>query len=190
MLHPEAEIEDGVEIGTGTRVWARSHIRSGARIGRDCVVGECVFVDVGVRLGDRCKVQNNALIYHGTEAEDEVFIGPAACLTNDRHPRAATPEGRLRGAEDWRLDGIRLRHGSSIGAGAVVVAGVNVGRYALVAAGAVVTRDVLDHALVAGCPAHRIGWACACGLTMSADLRCQGCGRAYAERQTGLVERA
>jgi tetrahydrodipicolinate N-succinyltransferase len=127
------------------------------------VIGRDAFVDEGVAVGDRVKIQNGALVYHGVTVEDGVFIGPGAILTNDRYPRAITASGELARADDWTVSPIRLRAGCSIGAGAVVVAGITVGRFATVGAGAVVTRDVPDHALVAGNPARRLGWVCACG---------------------------
>ncbi len=142
-------------------------------------------------LGDRVKVQNLALVYHGVTVEDGVFIGPNAILTNDRYPRAITASGDLARADDWVVSPITLRRGSSIGAGAVVVAGVDVGRFATVGAGSVVTREVPDHALVAGSPARRIGWVCACGRRLVADggltapadhvgsARCPLCGATY-----------
>ena len=127
------------------------------------MVGRDAFIDEGVTIGDRVKIQNAALVYHGVTVEDGVFIGPNAILTNDRFPRAITATGALARADDWTVSPILLRTGASIGAGAVVVAGTTVGRFATVGAGAVVTRDVPDHALVAGNPARRIGWVCACG---------------------------
>lgn len=196
-VHATADLEPDVSIGPGTSVWHRAQVRTGARIGADCVIGRDVFVDEGVTIGDRVKVQNQALVYHGVTVEDGVFVGPGAILTNDRYPRAITSSGELARAEDWQVSPISLRHGCSIGAGAVVVAGVEVGRFAMVGAGAVVTRDVPSHALVAGSPARRLGWVCACGVRLvdangdpvpaephlyaaKTNLRCPGCGRQYA----------
>jgi len=187
FVHTSADVEDGVDIGEGTHVWARTHVRHGARIGRDCTIGENVLVDVDVHVGDRCKVQSGALLYHGAEIEDEVFIGPAACLTNDRFPRAATPDGALKTLDDWTVSGVRLEKGCAIGAHAVVVAGVTVHRWAMVGAGAVVTRDVPAHALVVGNPSRRIGWVCRCGNRLDDDLRCS-CGRAHRQDGDGLRE--
>ena len=150
-------------------MWHRAQIREGAVVGDDCIVGKDAYVDEGVRIGDRVKIQNGALVYHGVTVESGVFIGPGAILTNDRNPRAIAADGALAAADDWTVDPITLRYGSSIGAGAVVVAGVDVGRFALVGAGAVVTRSVPDHAVVAGNPARPIGWACACGRALVDD---------------------
>jgi UDP-2-acetamido-3-amino-2,3-dideoxy-glucuronate N-acetyltransferase len=162
-IHSTADLEAGVSVGAGTGIWHRAQVRTGARIGAECVIGRDVFIDEGVALGDRVKVQNLALIYHGVTVEDGVFIGPNAILTNDRYPRAITATGELARAADWVISPIVLRHGCSIGAGAVVVAGSDVGAYATVGAGSVVTRFVPAHALVVGSPARRIGWVCACG---------------------------
>jgi acetyltransferase-like isoleucine patch superfamily enzyme len=159
-------------------------------------VGRDAFIDEGVVIGDRVKIQNAALVYHGVSVEDGVFIGPGAILTNDRYPRAITSAGDVARAGDWRVSPIVVRYGASIGAGAVIVAGVEIGRFAMVGAGGVVTRSVPPHALVAGSPAHRIGWVCACGGRLitpdgssapaqpahySADkgLHCPACGRIY-----------
>ena len=190
-IHPTADIEPDVSIGPGTTVWNRAQVRTGARIGADCIVGRDAFIDVGVVIGDRVKIQNAALVYQGVTVDDGVFIGPNAILTNDRFPRATTVSGELARAEDWVVSPIRLRTGASIGAGAVVVAGNDVGRFATVGAGAVVTRDVPDHALVAGNPARRIGWVCACGQRLldqdsrpvpsqgSGAASCGACGSRY-----------
>jgi acetyltransferase-like isoleucine patch superfamily enzyme len=195
-VHSSADIEADVEIGPGTAVWHRSHVRTGARIGADCIVGGGVYIDTDVTIGDRVKIQNGALVYHGVTVDDGVFIGPGAILTNDRFPRAITSTGELARDEDWQVSPISLQYGCSIGAGAVVVAGVDVGRFATVGAGAVVTHSVTNHALVAGSPARRIGWVCACGerlvdsngepapadpdrYSIDADLICAGCGRRY-----------
>ena len=196
-IHPSADLEADVAVGAGTSVWHRAQIRTGARIGAECVIGRDAFIDEGVTLGDRVKVQNLALVYHGTTVEDGVFIGPNAICTNDRYPRAITATGALARAQDWQVSPITLRYGCSIGAGAVIVAGVDVGRFATVGAGSVVTRTVPAHALVAGSPARRIGWVCACGnrlldhegrpapaqverYAIDAGLTCPVCQRRYA----------
>ena len=162
-VHPSADLEAGVSIGAGSSVWHRAQVRNGARIGAACIVGRDAFIDEGVSIGDRVKIQNAALVYHGVTVEDGVFIGPNAILTNDRFPRAITRTGELARADDWTVSPILLRRGCSIGAGTVVVAGTVVGSFATVGAGAVVTRDVPDHALAAGNPARRLGWVCFCG---------------------------
>jgi acetyltransferase-like isoleucine patch superfamily enzyme len=197
QVHPSADIEPDVSVGPRTAIWQRAQIRRGARIGAECVIGRDVFVDVGVVVGDRVKIQNGALLYQGVSVEDGVFIGPGAILTNDRHPRAITSTGDLAGDDDWTVSPIVLRHGCSVGAGAVLVAGLEVGTYAMVGAGAVVTRDVPGHALIAGNPARRIGWVCACGrrlkdstghdapaererYAIDTNLVCEACGRHYA----------
>ena len=191
-IHPTADLEADVWVGPRSSIWHRAQVRIGARIGAECVIGRDAFIDEHVTLGDRVKVQNLALVYHGVTVEDGVFIGPNAILTNDRFPRAITAAGELARADDWTVSPITLRTGCSIGAGAVVVAGTDVGRFATVGAGSVVTRSVPDHALVAGNPARRIGWVCACGqrLVNAAGDRapadhagpalCAVCGATYA----------
>ena len=163
MIHPTADVDPSATIGPGTRVWELVRVRERAIVGADCIIGRGAYVDVGVLVGDRVKIQNNALIYHGVQVGSGVFIGPGAILTNDRHPRSVTLDGELAGPEDWVLARIDLDEGSSIGAGAVVVAGCRIGKYATVGAGAVVTRSVPDHALVVGNPARPLGWVCRCG---------------------------
>jgi UDP-2-acetamido-3-amino-2,3-dideoxy-glucuronate N-acetyltransferase len=168
-VHASADLEAGVTVGPGTSIWHRAQIRTGAAIGAECIIGRDAFIDEGVRLGDRVKVQNGALVYHGVTVEDGVFIGPGAILTNDRYPRAITSTGELSRASDWEVSPIVLHRGCSIGAGAIVVAGIDVGSFATVGAGAVVTRPVAAHALVVGSPARRIGWVCACGARLTND---------------------
>lgn len=186
FVHSGADVSPDAVIGDGTRIWHGSHVREGAVLGVDCTVGEGVYVDAGVRIGASCKIQNGALVYRGVTLEDGVFVGPHVCFTNDRHPRAVSPEGRKLGAEDWNVVPTLVRHGASIGAGAVVVAGVTIGRFAMVAAGAVVTRDVPDHGLVMGVPARPAGFVCACGARLAvvpapdAGRRlCAACGRLW-----------
>ena len=164
-IHASADLEPDVAVGADSAIWQRAQVRTGARIGRQTTVGRDAFIDTDVRIGDRVKIQNAALIYHGVTIEDGVFIGPGAILTNDRFPRAITPMGELAGPEDWEVSPITLRYGCSVGAGAVVVAGIDVGRFATIGAGAVVTRNVPAHALVAGSPARGAVWPAGGGGT-------------------------
>ena len=162
-VHPTATVEDGAVLGPGTQVWHQAQVRRNARVGGDCVLGKGVFVDVDVTIGDRCKLQNYVNVFHGSVVEDEVFLGPLAVLTNDRFPRAATPDGGLKSDADWAVEGITVRHGASVGARAVVLPGVEIGRWAIIGAGAVVLRDVEPHRVVVGNPARPLAWAGRCG---------------------------
>lgn len=168
MIHPTADVSPAAHIGAGTRIWHQVQVREGAVIGENCILGKDVYIDFEVVIGDNVKIQNGALIYHGVTLEDGVFIGPQACLTNDRVPRAITPDGRLKTAEDWEVGTIRVCYGASIGAGAVILPDVTVGRFAMVAAGAVVTRSVPDYGLVVGVPARLMGYVCPCGRRLEA----------------------
>ena len=161
FVHPSAEVEDGARIGPGTKVWHLAHVRSTARVGAGCVLGRNVYVDADVVVGDLVKIQNNVSIYQGVTLEDEVFVGPCAVFTNDLRPRAQNP--------DWQVTPTLVRRGASIGANATIVCGVEVGSYAMVAAGAVVTRDVAPYQLVAGNPARPKGWVDASGRVVSRD---------------------
>ena len=153
-----ADVDPTATVGDGSSVWHLAQVRDGARLGEECIVGRGAYIGSGVRVGARCKIQNYALIYEPATLEDGVFVGPAVVLTNDTFPRAVNPDGSLKSASDWEATGVTLRTGAAVGARAVCVAPVTVGRWATVAAGAVVTRDVPDFALVAGVPARRIGW--------------------------------
>jgi len=145
-------------IGTGTKVWENSQIRENVIIGNDCNIGRNVYVGPGVKIGSIVKIQNNALIYEPAIVADGVFIGPGVIFTNDLHPRAITHDGTKKTEEDWNKEGVTVEYGASIGAGAICVAPVKIGKWAMVAAGSVVTKDVLDFSLVAGVPAKQIGW--------------------------------
>jgi acetyltransferase-like isoleucine patch superfamily enzyme len=185
-IHPSAEVAPSARIGPGTSVWNQAQVREGARIGASCVIGKNVYVDRDVVIGDRVKVQNNVSLYHGVSVEDGVFIGPHACFTNDRLPRAVNADGSPKTDADWEVVPILVRSGAAIGANATILPGVTIGRWAMVGAGAVVTHDVADHELVAGNPARRIGGACACGQPLR-DAHdgspfagdCPRCGRPF-----------
>lgn len=183
-IHPTADVSDQAEIGPGTRIWHQVQVREGAVIGNECILGKGAFVDLKVRIGDRCKLQNGAFVFHGFNLEEGVFLGPGVMLLNDKNPRAINPDGSLKSDSDWTVSEAIVRRGAAIGGGAVVLPGVSIGRFAMVGAGAVVTREVPDHAIVFGNPARLKGFACACGrqlrpLESKPDvmpMRCPGCG--------------
>lgn len=157
-VQASADVADGVVLGAGTSVWHLAQVRENAVLGAGCVVGRGAYVGPGVTMGDNCKLQNYALVYEPAVLGHGVFIGPAVVLTNDTYPRAVSVDGTLKSAADWDPVGVTIGDGASIGARSVCVAPLRIGRWALVAAGSVVTKDVPDHALVAGVPATRIGW--------------------------------
>lgn len=153
-----ADVDPTAQIGENSSVWHLAQIRENAVLGRNCIIGRGAYIGSGVKIGDNCKIQNGALVYEPAELEDGVFVGPAVVFTNDAYPRAITPNGDLKSASDWEAVGVTVRTGASIGARSVCIAPVTIGAWALVAAGATVTKDVPDFALVAGTPARRIGW--------------------------------
>lgn len=158
VVHPSADVADTAVIGAGSKVWNYAQLREGSVLGEECIVGQGAYVGAGVIVGNRCKIQNHALVYEPARLGNGVFIGPAVVLTNDTYPRAVNPDGSGKSASDWTPTGVTIKDGASIGANATCVAPVTVGAWAIVAAGAVVTTDVPDYALVAGVPAKRIGW--------------------------------
>src|SRR5437667_5115714 len=149
-VHPTAEVSPEAQVGAGTRIWRQAHIREHAYIGESCNIGKGVYIDARVRIGSRVKIQNHVSIFEGVTLEDGVFVGPHVCFTNDLAPRAITPDGVLKGAEDWEITPTLVKYGASIGAGAIILCGITIGKFALVGAGSVVRRDVPQHRLVFG----------------------------------------
>ncbi len=181
-IHPSAIVAASAQIGAGTKIWMNAQVREDARIGRECIVGKDAYIDFQVTIGDRCKIQNGALIYHAADLAEGVFIGPGAILTNDRVPRAVTPDGELAGAGDWDAGKTRIGRGASVGAGAILLTNLTIGEYALIGAGAVVTRNVPPHTLVVGNPARPIGFVCRCGQRLVQDAglwKCERDGSSY-----------
>ncbi len=182
FVHPTSIIDERVIIGQGTKIWHFCHIQSDAVIGENCSFGQNVNVSNHVRIGNGCKVQNNVSLYEGVELDDYVFCGPSCVFTNDLTPRAKYPKGRA---------GYRktvVHEGASIGANSTIVCGHTIGKWAMIAAGAVVTSDVPNYALMMGVPARLRGWICECGDVLSDDFVCNKCGRTYREVPEGLEE--
>ena len=170
--HPTSVVDENVEIGKGTKIWHFSHIQAGARIGKNCSLGQNVNVSNNVKLGDGVKIQNNVSVYEGVELEDCVFCGPSCVFTNDTTPRARYPKNH-------RYKKTLIKHDATLGANCTIVCGHTIGEFAMVAAGAVVTKDFEPYALMAGVPARRIGWVCECGNVLDKEQLCLDCGRKY-----------
>jgi UDP-2-acetamido-3-amino-2,3-dideoxy-glucuronate N-acetyltransferase len=194
-VHPTALVETD-RLGGGTRVWAFTHVASGATVGRDCNIGSHCYLESGVVVGDAVTIKNGNHLWAGVTLDDGVFVGPGVVFTNDRFPRSprlGVTGSRYASPESWLVP-TRVRRGATIGAGAVIVAGVTIGAFAFVAAAALVTSDVPAHALVMGRPARQVGWACLCArrLAPSRDGKwaCPECGRRYVlegDRMAGPV---
>lgn len=195
-VQPTAQVDETAEIGAGSSVWDLAQIREGARLGEGCVVGRGAYVGTGVTMGDNCKLQNYALVYEPAELGDGVFIGPAVVLTNDLNPRSVDPDGKQKRGGDWEAVGVKIADGASLGARSVCVAPVRIGRWSMVAAGAVVTKDVPDFALVVGVPARQIGWVGKAGVRLveradeSGVWECPRTGAVYVEKDGVLDERS
>ncbi len=182
FVHESSYVDDNVVIGEGTKVWHFCHIQKGSRIGEKCSLGQNVNIANNVKIGNGVKIQNNVSVYEGVELEDFVFCGPSMVFTNDLTPRSKYPKG---------IAGYRktlVKYGASIGANATVVCGHTIGRWAMIASGAVVTKDVPDYALFAGVPAKHIGWVCECGVPLKEDLHCKECSREYSLSENVLSE--
>lgn len=182
FVHETSYIDENVAIGKGTKIWHFCHVQGGADIGKNCSLGQNVNVGKNVKVGNGCKVQNNVNLCEGVELEDYVFCGPSCVFTNDLTPRAKYPKGHSGYIKTY------VCTGATIGANATIVCGHTIGKWAMIAAGAVVTQNVKDHTLVAGVPAKRIGVVCECGEVLKDGLQCSSCGRKYKEYENGLYE--
>ena len=182
LVHKSSYIDDNVLIGSGTKVWHFCHIQSGAVIGEKCTLGQNVNVSNNVKIGNYVKIQNNVSLYEGVELEDYVFCGPSCVFTNDLTPRCKYPKG----SENYKTT--LVKEGASIGANATIICGCEIGKHALIGAGAVVTKDVKSYALVIGNPARQVGWVCECGEILDSDRKCKTCKRVYVEENGTLEE--
>ena len=189
-IHPTA-ICDSQEVGEGTRVWAFAHVLNGAVIGRNCNIGDHVYIEGGAYLGRDVTVKNQVMIWEGVTIEDGVFVGPGVIFTNDRHPRSrclSEAAVRYSRTENW-LTTTTVKRGAAVGARTVILSGLTIGCFASIGAGAVVTKDVPDHRIMLGNPARPIGWACACGMSLNVDLICESCKRRFSIDGHDLVNR-
>lgn len=195
-VQPTAQVDETAVIGAGSSVWELAQIREGAKLGEGCVVGRGAYVGTGVQIGDNVKLQNYALVYEPAELGDGVFVGPAVVLTNDHNPRSVDPDGKQKRGGDWEAVGVKVAEGASLGARSVCVAPVRIGRWSMVAAGAVVTKDVPDFALVVGVPARQIGWVGRAGVRLvereaeAGVWECPQSGTVYVEKDGVLAEQA
>ena len=182
FIHETSIIDAGVTIGKGTKIWHFSHIQQGVVIGKDCSFGQNVNISNNVKIGNNVKIQNNVSVYEGVELEDYVFCGPSMVFTNDLTPRSKYPKGSSYYKKTL------VKEGASIGANATIVCGNTLGKCCMIAAGAVVTKDVPNYAIVAGLPAKQVGWVCECGEILQDNLNCATCERKYIKIKFGLEE--
>lgn len=169
FIHPSAHVSDQAKIGEGTKVWINVQVRENVSIGTNCIISKDVYVDHGVQIGNNCKIQNSVSVYNGVTIEDDVFVGPNVSFTNDKVPRAFNP--------NWKITPTLVKKGVSLGANSTIVCGVTVGKYAMVAAGSVVTKNVPAYALVLGNPAKLIAYVCECGNRLGSGNICPVCGK-------------
>lgn len=182
FVHESSYIDEDVKIGEGTKIWHFCHIQRGSYLGENCSLGQNVNISGNVVIGNGVKIQNNVSVYEGVVLEDYVFCGPSMVFTNDLTPRSKYPKGALGYKKTL------VRYGASIGANATIVCGHTIGKWAMIASGAVVTKDVPDYALMAGVPAKQIGWVCECGEVLKSELICKKCGRYYSHEGDLLRE--
>lgn len=163
FIHQTAEIDKTAKINKNTKIWKNVQIGKNSRIGENCIIGKDVYVDHDVEIDNNCKIQNQTLIYYGVHIESNVFIGPSVCFTNDKIPRSTLPNGLLKTEKDWKAEKTLVKTGASIGAASVILPGVSIGKWAMVGAGSVVSKNIPDHGLVYGNPAKLQGYVCICG---------------------------
>jgi UDP-2-acetamido-3-amino-2,3-dideoxy-glucuronate N-acetyltransferase len=186
FVHESSYVDEGCQIGKGTKIWHFSHVMSGARVGRRCNIGQNVVIGPDVVIGDNVKIQNNVSVYTGVTLDDDVFCGPSMVFTNVVNPRSHVSR-----KHEYRPT--LVKRGASLGANSTIVCGHTIGRFAFIGAGSVVTRDVPDYALVVGNPGRLVGWMCACGVKLAAsaklpvEVTCQACGTRYGSGPDGLV---
>ena len=183
FIHAIAIIDSGEQIGSGTKIWHFCHVHKGAQIGEKCSLGQNVNVSNNVKIGNGVKIQNNVSVYEGVELEDYVFCGPSMVFTNDLTPRSKYPKGTT------CYKSTLVKYGASIGANATIVCGNTIGEWAMIASGAVVTKDVRAYALMAGVPAKQIGWVCECGMPLKENFECSECAREYTFENDELKEK-
>lgn len=173
FIHNSSYIDEDVQIGEGTKIWHFCHVQNRARIGKNCILGQNVNIGTDVQIGNGVKIQNNVSVYEGVELEDDVFCGPSMVFTNDSTPRAKYPKGK----QGYKKT--LVKRGATIGANATIVCGHTIGKWAMIAAGAVITKDVPAYALMTGVPARQVGWVCECGQVLDRYLMCKDCGKKF-----------
>lgn len=171
FVHKTANVSDKAIIGEGTKIWINSQIRENSKIGNNCIISKDTYIDFDVAIGDNVKIQNGVSVYHGVTIEDDVFVGPNATFTNDHVPRAFN--------SDWKVSNTLIKKGASIGANSTIICGIEIGEYAMIGAGCVVTKDVPAYTLVVGNPGRIIGFICECGHKLNEDLNCSKCEKKY-----------
>lgn len=169
FIHPTADVSSSTDIGENTKIWHNAQTRENVKIGSNCIISKGVYIDKDTKIGNNVKIQNYASLFDFTIIEDGVFIGPYVCITNDKLPRAITPNGKLKTEDDWEVNKTIIKKGSSLGAGSIILPGLTIGEYALVGAGSLVTKDVLAHSLMYGSPAELQGFVCKCGKLLTKD---------------------